>query len=292
MNIFVNDYLKSIYGEKVYKLALNAGMTCPNRDGSLSHKGCDFCSAQGSGDFATQCNAHNIHEQLQKAKNKINTNHKCNKYIAYFQSFTNTYAPIDKLRELYTAAINEPDVVILSIATRCDCLPDDVLQLLRELNSIKPVWIELGLQSIHTQTLKNMNCCYDYAQFSDAVHRLHEAGITTIAHLILGLPHETHDMMKESVLQVCSLPIDGIKLQLLHVLKGTALEQMYYDDNFHIMDMEEYCTLVTECLHLIPSNIIVHRITGDGPKDLLIEPRWSLDKKRVLNCINKKLNTL
>ncbi len=291
----VNDHLKSIYGEKVYKLSIDAGMTCPNRDGTLGTEGCIFCSKGGSGDFTFgsgelySCTAEDIKEQLRKAKGLIGKKTGCSKFIAYFQAFSNTYAPIDYLRKVFHAAIEEPDVVILSIATRCDCIGDDVLELLAELNEIKPVWVEMGLQSVHPETLSYIRCGYTYDRFREAVFRLHNAGIEVIAHLILGLPGESEEMMLESLDEVQKLPIQGIKLQMLHVLKGTELAGIYEEDPFPVMSMEEYCALVIKCLKRIRPDIIVHRITGDGPRRLLIEPEWSTDKKRILNIIKNSI---
>lgn len=281
----LNSYLKNIYGEKIYKISLNAGLSCPNRDGLISTGGCAFCSEGGSGDFATACTMDNINSQIEKAKALISSKSDVNKYIAYFQAYTNTYGPIDYLRNIFMEAINHPDVVILSIGTRCDCISDEVIELLKELNSIKPVWIEMGMQSIHESTLKAMNCGYTYEQFEDAVHRLYNAGIDVIGHLILGLPGESPDMMLESVQVLCNLPIKGIKLQLLHVLKNTPLEFLYKNEPFHIFELEEYCELIAKCLKVIPRNIVVHRITGDGPKKLLVAPLWSANKKKVLNTL-------
>jgi hypothetical protein len=288
----INQYLKSIYGEKIYKLSIDAGMTCPNRDGKLGTGGCIFCSEGGSGDFAIgkkerySCSAEDIVSQLGRAKELIAEKADCHKFIAYFQAFTNTYAPVDYLRKVFYAAIEQPDIEILSIATRCDCISEEVLELLKELNRIKPVWVEMGLQSVHPETLEYIKCGYTYEQFKESTYRLSEAGIDVIAHLILGLPGEDHDMMLGSVDTVCSLPIRGIKLQLLHVLKNTELADIYEENPFHIMSMEEYCSLVGDCIKHIPEDIIIHRLTGDGPRRLLIEPKWSTDKKRVLNMLN------
>ncbi len=295
MPLFINEYLQNSYGEKVYKLALDAGMTCPNRDGTKGVGGCIFCSGGGSGDFTFgdkepySYNAQDIHDQIELAKSLISQKSDCHKFIAYFQAFSNTYAPIEYLREVFLAAANHPDIVIVSIATRCDCISWEVIELLSEMNRIKPVWVEMGLQSVHPQTLEFINCKYTYEEFEDSVRRISAVGIDVIAHLILGLPGEDHRTMEESVDKVCALPIKGIKLQLLHVLRGTRLEQMYINDPFHIMSMEEYCKLVVSLIRRIPEEIVIHRVTGDGPRKLLIEPKWSTDKKRVLNTINKML---
>lgn len=289
----VNEYLQNRFGEKIYKLSLNAGMTCPNRDGSLGSGGCFFCSEGGSGDFACgpalslSCSAKDIVSQIEEAKKLVKKKTKGGRYIAYFQAFTNTYAPVDYLKEVFFAAINHPDIAILSIATRCDCLDENVISLLKELNSIKPVWVEMGMQSCHDETLKAMNCCYTFEQFAKSTYLLSENGIDVIAHVILGLPGESRQMMLESVLAACRLPISGIKLQLLHILKNTRLARMYEEEPFHIMSMDEYCDLIVECIDMIPENIIVHRLTGDGPRKLLIAPMWSTDKKKVLNTLNR-----
>lgn len=285
----INDHLKEQFGEKVYKLSLNAGLTCPNRDGTLSTGGCAFCSADGSGDFAMSSGS--ITKQIEDAKLLLSGKTDCKKFIAYFQAFTNTYGELEYLRQIFTEAINYPDVVVLSIATRCDCINDDILALLVELNRIKPVWVELGLQSIHDSTLQSMNCCYTFEQFKKTASLLSDAGIDVISHIILGFPEETKDMMLASVSEVCKLPISGIKLQLLHILKDTELARRYQTNPWPMMTMEEYCQLIVDCIAIIPRNIVIHRITGDGPRSLLIAPTWSTDKKRVLNTINQLLST-
>ena len=280
-------YLKQTFGEKVYRLSLNGGMTCPNRDGTLGDRGCIFCSAGGSGDFAAS--AGSITNQIAQAKMRILAKTSCNKFIAYFQAFTNTYAPVSKLRQLFYEAIQQPEIVALSIATRCDCLSPEILDLLEELNQIKPVWIELGLQTIHEETLTFIRSGFTLHQYEKAVYALHERGISVITHLILGLPGETKDAMRASVSYVASLPVDGIKLQLLHVLKGTDLGTLYQKEPFPLFTLEEYCSFVAECISLLPPDMVVHRLTGDGPRNLLLAPLWSTDKKRVLNTIQKQL---
>lgn len=284
----LNEYLINTFGEKVYKLSLNAGLTCPNRDGSKGFGGCAFCSEGGSGDFATS--GTDVYTQIEDAKRLIQSKTSCNKFIAYFQAFTNTYGPIEYLRKIFTEAINHPDIVALSIATRCDCISEEVLKLLVELNSIKPVWVEMGLQSAHDSTLNAMNCCYTFEQFKKTTSLLSDAGIDVIAHIILGLPGESREMMLYSVEQACLLPIKGIKLQLLHVLKNTRLAQMYESAPWPMMTMDEYCALIADCVSLIPKNIVIHRLTGDGPRKLLIAPLWSTDKKRILNTLRNKLD--
>ncbi len=287
----LNNYLRNKFGCKVYKLSISSGLSCPNRDGKLSTKGCIFCSNGGSGDFATSA-ALSVTEQIEQAKEKVSKKITNGKYIAYFQSFTNTYGDVDYLKKIFTEAINHPDIVALSIGTRPDCLPNDVLDLLNRLNQIKPVWVELGLQTIHEKTARYINRGYTLDVFDQAVENLNKLNIDVIVHLILGLPNETNDMILESVKYVCSKPISGIKLQLLHVLKNTPLEKEYFLNQFHIYSLEEYASLLGECICNIPSDIVIHRLTGDGPKSLLIEPQWSGNKKLVLNYINKYFNDM
>jgi len=283
------DYhFKTIFGEKVYRLSLNGGMTCPNRDGKLNTGGCIFCSAGGSGDFAATP-THSITKQIEEAKLRVAGKTKCTKYMAYFQAYTNTYAPIDYLRKIFSEAIEHPDIVALSIATRCDCLPPDVLDLLEELNHIKPVWVELGLQTIHEKSLKFIRSGFTLAQFNEAVTNLHAHGIAVIAHLILGLPGESKDDMLSSLTYVAKMPIAGLKLQLLHVLRDTELAAHYHANPFWTFSLEEYCDFIVDCIELLPPDIVLHRLTGDGPRKLLIAPLWSTDKKRVLNTITKRL---
>ncbi len=280
-----NRYLKNTFGEKVYKICLNGGFTCPNRDGTLGNKGCIFCSAGGSGDFAENSNF-TVEEQIENGKKQVQNKVKSGKYIAYFQAFTNTYAPVDELRNKFTAAINHKDIVAISIATRPDCLPNDVLDLLDELNKIKPVFVELGLQTIHENTAKYIRRCYDLPVYDKAVFELKKRNINVVTHLILGLPGETKKDMLESVKYVCERT-DGIKLQLLHVLKGTDLAKDYENGKFKTLEFDEYLDIIKSCVEIIPNNIVIHRLTGDGPKKDLIAPLWSGDKKRVLNAINR-----
>ncbi len=279
-------YLKNTFGEKVYRLSLNGGMTCPNRDGTLGTNGCIFCSAGGSGDFAAAPTL-SISDQITQAKELIAAKSDCRKYIAYFQAYTNTYAPVSYLRKIFTEAISHSDIVALSIATRCDCLSDEVLDLLEELNHQKPVWIELGLQTIHDTTLTQIRSGYTLSQYETAVTMLHSRGITVIAHLILGLPGETKEMMLASVAHVAKLPIQGVKLHLLHVLKNTDLGRQYEEAPFPLFSLEEYCDFVADCVAMLPPEMVIHRLTGDGPRSLLLSPLWSTDKKRVLNTIQK-----
>jgi radical SAM protein (TIGR01212 family) len=290
------DYeMKQQYGQKIYKLALDGGMTCPNRDGTLGHRGCIFCSGGGSGEFAESLSAHSsITEQIEAAKQnvsgKIQT--ESGRFIAYFQSYTNTYAPVPYLKELFTQAISHPDVAILSIATRPDCLSPEILLLLKELNQIKPVWVELGLQTIHESTASYIRRGYSLPVFSEAYHKLKEAGITVIAHVILGLPGESKDMIFETINYLAHLGergIDGIKLQLLHILKGTDLANDYEKGLVPVYTLEEYTDLVIDCLSILPPEVIIHRISGDGPKKLLLAPLWSGNKRMVLNTLARQL---
>lgn len=281
-----NEYLKEKYGKKLYKVSINAGFTCPNRDGTLGERGCIFCSAGGSGEFAGQP-SRSITQQIEEGRQRVAAKLPKGEYglIAYFQAFTNTYAPIPVLRERYLEAIRHPEVEILSVATRPDCLGDDVLELLSECNRIKPVWVELGLQTIHEHTAQYIRRGYPLAVYDDAMRRLKERGIETIVHVILGLPGETKEDMLESVQYVGKSGASGIKLQLLHVLRNTDLAREYEAGRFECLTMEEYGQLLKEALDLLPPNIVIHRMTGDGDKKILIAPEWSKDKKRVLNYL-------
>ena len=279
-------YIKQNFGEKLYKLSLNGGMSCPNRDGTLGRGGCIFCSAGGSGDFASDRNL-SIPEQIQNAKELVSKKHSGSSYIAYFQAYTNTYAPTSYLEHIFTEAIQEPDIKVLSIATRPDCLSQETLELLERLNQKKSVWVELGLQTIHKASSDFIRRGYDLDVFEKAVYDLKGRGISVIVHTILYLPNETTDMMLQTISYLNKLPIDGIKLQLLHILKGTDLADYYMSNPFHLPDLEEYLeTLGTMISHLRP-DIVVHRITGDGPKSLLIAPLWTGNKRHVLNSIQK-----
>lgn len=281
-----NQYLRDKFGCKVYKISINGGFTCPNRDGTIDTRGCIFCSAGGSGDFAESPSL-SITQQIENGKKRVEKKIKSGKYIAYFQAFTNTYAPIDVLREKYFEAVNHPDIVMLSIATRPDCLSSEILNLLNEINKIKPVMVELGLQTIHEKTAKYIRRGYSLNVYDEAVKNLKDIGINTVVHLIIGLPLESKEDILESVKYVCDSSIDGIKLQLLHILKGTDLEKDYQNGLFCALTMEEYLDIIKSCVEIIPKNIVIHRLTGDGAKKDLIAPLWSADKKRVLNAINK-----
>lgn len=284
----LNSYLKRRFGCKVYKLALSGGMSCPVRDGKIHDKGCIFCSADGSGTFCEK-DPSDINLQIERAKQRVSRKIKDGKYIAYFQDFTNTYADVKYLEKIFIAAITHPDIVALSIATRPDCLPQDVLGLLSRLNKIKPVWVELGLQTIHEKTARYIRRGYELSVFDEAVKNLKEIGVEVIVHIILGLPFETKEMMLETVDYVGKSGVDGIKLQLLHVLKNTDLEKDYLQNKFKTLTLDEYIDILTDCVKMLPSNIVIHRLTGDGAKRDLIAPLWSADKKTVLNAINRAL---
>ena len=283
-----NKYLKDIFGQKVYKISLDGGFTCPNRDGKTGTRGCIFCSKGGSGDFAENRDM-SITEQIESGKKKVEKKIKSGKYIAYFQAFTNTYAPVETLRQKYEEAINHPDIVALSIATRPDCLGDDVLRLLDEMNKIKPVFVELGLQTIHQKSAKYIRRGYDLSVYNKAVRDLKKIGVNVVVHVILGLPNESENDMLETVKYVCESGANGIKLQLLHVIDGTDLAKDYEKGLFKTLEFDEYVNLIVKCVKIIPKDIVIHRLTGDGAKKDLIAPLWSADKKRVLNAINKAL---
>ena len=283
-----NKYLKDKFGQKVYKISLDGGFTCPNRDGKTGTRGCIFCSKGGSGDFA-ESREMSITEQIENGKKKVEKKIKSGKYIAYFQAFTNTYAPVEILRQKYEEAINHPDIVALSIATRPDCLGDDVLRLLDEMNKIKPVFVELGLQTIHQKSAKYIRRGYDLSVYDKAVRDLKKIGVNVVVHVILGLPNESENDMLETVKYVCESGANGIKLQLLHVIDGTDLAKDYEKGLFKTLKFDEYVNLIVKCVKIIPKDIVIHRLTGDGAKKDLIAPLWSADKKRVLNAINKAL---
>jgi len=283
----LSDALKEEFGAKVYKLALDAGCTCPNRDGTLDTRGCIFCSEGGSGDFAADPGL-SVAEQIESAKSRVARKIRDGRYIAYFQNFTNTYAPLSKLERIYSEAILHPDIAALSIATRPDCLPDDTVQLLSRLSRIKPVWVELGLQTIHPETASLIRRGFDLSCFAEAVDRLNRAGLRVVVHLILGLPGESRADIIASVSYVAKLPVDGIKLQLLHVLRNTDLADMYEAGEFEVLTREEYIDLLAECVERLPERMVIHRLTGDGPKSLLIAPLWSADKRGVLNDIYRE----
>ena len=283
------DYdLKQMFGEKVYKITLNGGMSCPNRDGKLDTRGCIFCSAQGSGDFAGSAHS-TITEQIRSGKEELKQKRPVHSFIAYFQAFTNTYAPVDYLDRIFMEAIQDPEVKILSIATRPACLSQDVLALLDRINQIKPVWVELGLQTIHETTASYIRRGYTLDVFEDAVHHLRSLGITVIVHTILCLPGENKTMMMETLDYLNQMDIQGIKLQLLHVLKGTDLASDYERTPFYSPTMDEYIELLGDCITHLRPDLTIHRLTGDGPKDLLIAPLWTSNKRTVLNKLHRYL---
>ena len=288
------DYeLKHRYGRKLYKVALDGGFTCPNRDGTIGTGGCIFCSEGGSGDFASDAGL-SVHEQIEQGKRLLSHKQTGDGFIAYFQAFSGTYGPVSRLRTLYMEAVSHPDVRILAIATRPDCLPGDVLELLSEINQIKPVWVELGLQTIHPASAALIRRGYPLEVFEEAVGKLQARGIETIVHVILGLPGESEADMLETARYLACRPIQGIKFQLLHVLSGTVLCEMYKRGQFETLSMEAYTDILIRCLEVLPPEMVIHRITGDGPKKILIAPLWSGQKKKVLNYIQhmmKEKNT-
>lgn len=282
------DYeLKKRFGEKVYRLTLNGGMSCPNRDGHIGYGGCIFCSGGGSGEFAADPSL-SILRQIEAGKELLQSKRPVNKYIAYFQAFTNTYGPVEYLRSIFTEAIRCPEVVLLSIATRPDCLQPEIVDLLAELNCIKPVWVELGLQSMHEDTAVFIRRGYSLPVFEDAVQRLRACGIEVITHVILGLPGEDTSRMLQTIQYLNTQDIQGIKLQLLHILKGTDLALYYEQTGFHVFTMEEYVHTVIACVERLRPDMVIHRLTGDGPKELLIAPLWSSAKRQVLNTIHRE----
>lgn len=284
----LNYHLRRKFGAKVYKMSLDGGFSCPNRDGTLSTGGCIFCSMRGSGDF-TAGRGTGIREQWQYNQDLLRKKWTAEKYIAYFQAFTNTYAPAEKLRRIYYEALAQPGVVGLAIATRPDCLPDDVLELLRELNEQTCLWVELGLQSIHKKTADILNLHYHYQTFLEALHKLQALRIETCAHIILGLPGEDREDMLQTAYTVGRLPLQGLKIHLLHLLKNTRLAQFYDREPFLLLKEEEYVKLAADILENVNPDIVIHRLTGDGPKDILIGPRWSLNKLKVLTDIDREL---
>lgn len=281
----LNSYLKNRFGRKIYKLTIDGGMTCPNRDGKVGVGGCIFCGGNGSGSFCPPAGL-SITNQIEEGKKLLRNKIKEGGYIAYFQSHTNTYAAVPYLRKIFYEAVNHPDIVGLSIGTRPDCLGKDVLELLGELAKIKPLWVELGLQTIHENTAELINRCYPLKVYDEAVKNLKSVGAEIVTHVILGLPGESAEQMLETAAYASGVS-DGIKLQLLHVLKDTRLYDMYQKEPFKIFTLEEYTELLCRCIEIIPPETVIHRMTGDGDKKLLAEPMWSGNKKAVLNYINK-----
>ena len=312
MPVKLSTYLKNTYGEKIYRLSLSSGCTCPNRDGTLGYRGCSFCSEGGSGEFAQGLDFirdqdkgmapefFDVDAQIERAKALIRNKTDAGRFIAYFQSYTNTYGDVSRLKELYKKTISRSDIVALSLGTRPDCLGPEVMDMLKELSAVKPVWIELGLQTIHERTAKRIRRGYEISVFEDAYRRLKQAGITVIVHVIFGLPGESTEDMLDTVRFLSNLDpaLDGIKIQNLQILKGADMYKEYMDDvnsgagDFHIMSMEEYTDVVARAIALLPKETVVHRMTGDGPRKLLVEPLWSLDKKRVLNMLTAKTKDL
>ncbi len=284
----LNHHYRQIFGEKIYKLSLDGGFTCPNRDGTIGYGGCIFCSAGGSGEFAADKNL-SVKDQITAAKDIFTAKNTGKKYIAYFQAFTNTYAPVSYLRKIYYEALEMEEIAGISIGTRPDCLPDEVLDLLKEINQFKPVYLELGLQSCHDSTAKFIRRGYPTSVFKQAVLKSKQAGLNVVCHIILGLPGETKEHIFETIKYLNKLPIDGIKMSMLHVLKDTELAAYYDATGFPVFEQDEYIDLVIDCLERLRKDIVIHRMTGDGPKDLLIAPLWSLNKRAVLNGIQKKL---
>lgn len=282
----LNEYLKNTFGEKVYKLSLDLGLTCPNRDGTLDTRGCIFCH-NGSSHFAER--GENINSQIEKAKQRVKSKIKTDKFIAYFQSYTNTYAPAEYLEKIFAEVINRDDIVAISIATRPDCLPQDILDLLEKLNKIKPVWVELGLQTANEKSAEYIRRCYPNSVYENAVNELKKRGIAVITHIIIGLPNETKEDMLNTVDFAVRCGTDGVKLQLLHILKDTDLFEDYKKGLIKPLSLGGYMDILFACLERIPENVVIHRITGDAPKKYLVEPLWSADKKNVLNTINREL---
>lgn len=276
----VNDYLKNKYGHKIYKLALNGGRTCPNRDGTCGEGGCIFCG-EGSGTFASD----SIDEAIEKLSKK-NTG---DKYIAYFQSFTSTYKMDDDIKQRMIDAAGDDRIEIVSIATRPDCLEDEVMEFLAQLSKEKPLWVELGLQTIHPESARFINRGYELSVFDEAVTKLRSIKAEVIVHLILGLPGESWEDMLKSAKYLNDKDVQGVKLQLLHILEGTKLGEMFKQDEIYPLTLDEYADLIVECLKALREDIVIHRITGDAPKKFLIEPKWSGDKKKVLNTLKKKI---
>lgn len=282
----LNYFLRQKFGEKVFKISLDAGFTCPNRDGTAGYGGCIFCSARGSGDFAGT--KENLVEQFFEVKEMMHKKWKEGKYIAYFQAYTNTYAPVEVLREKYEAVLNIDGVVGLAIATRPDCLPEDVLDLLDEINKKTYLWVELGLQTIHEDTAKLINRGYPLETYINAIEELKKRNIDVVTHVILGLPGEDKKRILETVDFVAHTNTQGIKLHLLHLMKGTRLVELYKRGELKFLSMDEYVDLIVDCIERLPEDMVVHRLTGDSPRSLIIEPLWSLKKWEVLNAIDKK----
>ncbi|MBR5994969.1 MAG: TIGR01212 family radical SAM protein [Eubacteriaceae bacterium] len=283
----VSDEYRRIFGCKVYKLAIEGGFTCPNRDGTCGSGGCTFCSSQGSGEFAAK--GSDISEQIEKAKKLVARKSKSAKFIAYFQSFSNTYAPKEILKVKFEQACEREDIAALCIATRPDCLPEETLELLSDINRVKPVYIELGLQTIHEETARAINRGYSLYVYDRAVDELGKRGIYTVTHMIIGLPGESEEMIYETARYIGASGVRGIKLHLLYILSDAAMKEDYYKGDIKVLSMDEYIRLLAGCIERLPESMVIHRLTGDPPKAKLIAPQWSADKKRVLNSINRYL---
>jgi radical SAM protein (TIGR01212 family) len=284
----LNYFLRNKFGEKVFKVSLDAGFSCPNRDGTISSGGCVFCSERGSGDFAG-CRDFSITKQFEDIKEMMSKKWSSKKYIAYFQAYTNTYGDLDLLRRKYEEAISQEGVVALAIATRPDCLSPDIIDLLKEINKKLYVWIELGLQTADDRVAKIINRGYKLEVFEKALKDLREAGLDVVVHTIFGLPEEKREDMLNTIKYLSHKDIQGIKIHLLHLMENTPLEKLYELGRLSFMTMEEYVDLVCQAIKLLREDIVIHRLTGDAPRDLLIEPMWSLKKWEVLNAIDKKL---
>lgn len=286
-----NDYIRDTFGEKLYKISLNAGTTCPNRDGTVGIGGCIFCSTSGSGDFSENAEL-DINSQIERAKMRIAGKCRCKRFIAYFQSFTNTYGDPETLRRKFLAAAKRDDIAAVSIASRPDCFGPEILEIINEVRTIKPVWIELGLQTSNDRTAKLINRCYTLDEYDKTMNNLKRLDVHVVVHMIIGLPGETKQDMISTVRYIADSGADGIKLQLLHVLKNTVLEKMYINGEFDVLTFEEYADILCDCLMELPPDMVVHRFTGDGPKKILVAPMWSADKKMVLNRLNRIVSDL
>ncbi|WP_052222320.1 TIGR01212 family radical SAM protein [Clostridium homopropionicum] len=284
----LNYFLREKFGEKVFKISLDAGFSCPNRDGTISKGGCIYCSERGSGDFAGNRNF-SIDKQFKEIQEVMSKKWKKGKYIAYFQAYTNTYASIRKLREKYQEAVSKEGVVALAIATRPDCLSDEVIELIKEYNDRLYTWVELGLQTVNEDTAKYINRGYKLSVFEDALERLRSRNIDVVAHTIFGLPGESHKEMLDTIRYLATKDIQGVKMHLLHLLKGTPLVKVYNQGKLTFLEKEEYIDLICEAIALLPPRVVIHRLTGDAPRDLIIGPMWSLKKWEILNAIEEKL---
>ncbi len=282
-----NDYFKERFGQKMYKLSLSGGYTCPNRDGTKGIGGCIFCSEGGSGDFSESLFNQDYSSAIDNAKNRVRnkTGVKCG-YIAYFQSYTSTYMPAGVFESMLDKALQDEDILAVSIGTRADCLGEDILGILDKANKIKPIFVEIGLQTIHDSTARLINRCFELSEYEQSVRKLHELGINVITHVIIGLPNESKEMILKTI-EYVGKHTDGIKLQLLHVLKNTTLEKLYDRGEFQVLDLDEYIDILCLCVEKLPKNVVIHRLTGDAPKKLLVAPLWSADKKNVINTIRK-----